>query len=253
MRERRLNNAENGFTLVELVLVALLLAIMSGILYGTIDGIVSTKNRIESHRKMNRVGAAVISRLSRELAGTMSGIQLSQNLNDDDSNDTQDDNNPASSNPFVPPLLNKDFFKGKASRGRGEQNEIIYFVSNSASQVFLSGGTNYGPVEVSYSLKRNPEPDVDKYGSDAPLVLVRSEQPADPGNEKTAEERRVVLPIADNVISLGFRYLLRGEWKDSFESVAQAIPSVVEITLRLRGENGETLAYRTAVSVSTPN
>ena len=83
------------------------------------------------------------------------------------------------------------------------------------------------------------------------MVLLREEVPAAiTNNTNLLKKRRIVLPLAGNVVSMNFRYLKDGKWKNEWKEINPPLPEALEITLGLEETNGEVAFYRTALPIS---
>ena len=71
------DNQEAGFTLVEMVAVAVLLSMLSLVLYGTLDGIINARAAILNRSKAGATARIVVERMTRELNGIVVGVTLS--------------------------------------------------------------------------------------------------------------------------------------------------------------------------------
>lgn len=215
-----------GFTLVEVAMVTLLLAMMAGILYGSLRSIVRTKTQIESQRAVMRTAEYVISRITRELTN-----RLDQPL--------------ATAEAAAP----KVSLRGKNRRENDVDSDLIRFVSLGAGQVLYEGLTNFGAVEVEYRLEEAGEGEQITSGpSGKRLVLVREEVPA-VDNKDIREKRRIVFPLSENVAELNFRYRHNGRWLDEWSEKRQTLPDAVEVTIGVPTASGAVERFRTAVSL----
>ena len=224
-------NTEKGFTLVEVVVVSVLLALLAGILYGTLTGIMNAKNSIEQQRDSLRTARSVLLRVTRELNGI-----ISENL----VFSTKNTNKPPEGKPFL----------GRDGRGGDGDDDSISFVTTSGAQAVMGGISNYGNIQISYRLEEDPDkiycnPDIEDIET---YVLVREESPAGLADEKVLKKRRVIFPIAADITSLNFRYLKNKKWQTQWGEKEKELPDAIEITIKIASRrNVET--FRTAIAL----
>ena len=217
--------SEQGFTLVEIMVVSMLLAIMSVILYSTLNGLIRGRNMVEGRRDTTRVAQYVLERISRELSSH------------------QDDSNPVALHNSLGPL---ESVKGSNSEGPAGG---IRFVSVNSAQISSNNLPNLGLVDIEYRLEKKKNNELSSSDEEG-MLLIRDEMPGGvPPNAKYDDfikNRRVLSPIAENVISLGFRFLSGGKWRNEWKG-SSALPEAVEISLAIRGAEKRTEIHRTAV------
>ena len=225
----RLNLSDNtkneaGFTFVEVLVVTMLLAVLSFIIFGSLDGIIRGREALQSRSTSTNVARTVLERMSREI-----------------------------SNRTLEPLAQGEQAEGstRARFGRrellaGENKEdrdIIRFTSSGTAQAAYGAFTNHGIVQIEYRLEEDPKGEEEDV-----YLLIREEYPVGVEDEETRTQGRVVFPLADNITQLNFRYLENAIWKDSWSAVA--LPEAVEITLKVKAENGLEMPFRTAIFVN---
>lgn len=247
---RRSLRNQRGFTLVEMIVVAALLALLAGLLYGTLNGITRTVDLVTSGIKTERAARLFFSRISRELQS-----RVPERLSSLQQSPTSAPTNP-------PPgfFLQGGYFIGtKGEGGVGSKGDSIRFVSDGVAQEPIGGLGNRGRVEVAYGLREAKREKEEL--SDAPKTfeLMRGElsytgQPnlgATPGLEPNDEDKPKELqtPLMDNVVSLQFRYLQDGKWIESWSDSQTRFPEAVEITLVLLDDRGKEEIYHTAIAV----
>ena len=107
---------ESGFTLVELLVVSVLLALLSTILHGTLSGIMRCRSLVESERDNTLAAQRILSRISRELSARVR-TPLRQ---EDDATEGGEESTPARAKWFafwrqtstVPPRYKRQKVKG---------------------------------------------------------------------------------------------------------------------------------------------
>ena len=223
---------EDGLTLIELVVVAVLLAVLSGILYGTLTGIMRARDSTDAVRSVDQSAHHVLSRITMEL-NSRGFAPLNSRTDDPQQQD-------APRAPSAPA-----YFLGTDQKSGAHERDSIRFVSASAAQPLLGAPSNFGLTEVEYRLAENP--DIPSIGDHPVLTLVRQEEPAATSSPDISKKRRVVLPLAENVVSLNFRYLKGGKWQNDWKESNPLYPDAVEISLELLRPDGKTELYRTAV------
>lgn len=231
MKRKRYETA--GFTLLELVVVAMLLSIILIVLFRTLNTIQASGKLIDNQRSAGKTAQVVLARLIREFSSRyqlpLSGDQ--QNIPPAGANQGGFNNNQAF-------LLGEDQETGKSD------TDSIRFVTEG-----FSGDTfgNPGVVEVAYSLHESTSEEL--RGGYRPYVLVREEVPWGVSEKDTAEKFKKVQPIAENIVSLNFRYFGNDSWKSTWNESNQLPPLAVEITLKVLGSSGQVETYRTAVAL----
>lgn len=239
MAQLSLRKSEVGMTLIELVVVALLMSVLSAILYGTINGIARARESTEHIGTIDQAAHQVLGRMMSELA-SRSFVPLN----------TQQGIDPTAAG-GIASIGNASVYLLGTDKKNGENDaDEIRFVSSSAAQPLIGAPSNHGLLEVKYRLAEDP----DRPKSDAEakvLSLVREEEPAAVTAKDLGKKRRIVLPIADNVVSLNFRYLKKGAWQNEWKESTPPLPEAIEITLQLMSPDGKKEWYRTAVPISS--
>ena len=233
-----------GFTLVELLLVTVLLAMMSGILYASIGGIIRSKKSLESKRDSLQIATYVLERMTRELS---SRLELSL------ANGGVGAAGGAASLAGVSSLVGvqKEYLQGEDGKIGTNDADTIRFTSASSGQSFFDSLSNSGVVEITYRLSENTEKTDDlSFGtSEKDLVMVREEVPADTKEKEIVNERKVIFPMAYNVVSFNLRYLKEGKWQNEWTEKKPVLPEAIEMTIKLRGEEDSIQQFKTAVGL----
>lgn len=226
-------------TLVELVVVAVLVAVLTAILYRTLDGIMRAKEMTSQLRSSDQTAHYLFSRITAELAGR-SFIPLN----------TREDDKQQSGQPSFGGT--PKYLVGTSDESGDARHDTLRFVSANAAQPFVGGPANHGMVEVEYHLADNPEREKLPFSGDGPtpMVLVRTEEPAAVNTGEILDKRKIILPVAENVVSLGFRYLKDGAWQKEWKETNPPLPEAIEIAIGIREKSGEVEVYKTSVPIS---
>lgn len=218
---------EAGFTLIEMIAVAALLAMMLSILYGTMDGMVRSKQAVESQRITGSVTRLVFERLDKELSS-----RVAEEITAEDKG--QEDPNTPTFQGFQ-----RTYFIGEDKKESQRDADSLRFVSATGAQAVYGARANYGYVEIKYSLVSPPDNQQIEAPKDLPrpLALVREEVPAGVSNEDTRNKRKVVIPISDRIMSFNIRYLKGGSWAESWTNSRRGLPDAVEVSVGVLGED----------------
>lgn len=233
--------AESGFTLVELLMVTVLLSIMVGVIYGTLGGIFRAQKIVDEKSQISRTAQFVLAKMIRELSN-FSTIEALSSANSQGS---------SASTVFPKPRL-----QGERETKSGKPHDSLRFISNGTGQANFGALTNYGLVEIKYSLQDAPTNDPLYQDSDS-SILVREEKPAMGQVSKDLAEilkqRTIRYPMAEGVVSLSFRYRNDEKWEDTWNEPTSKAPQAVEITLVLKDENDLEHSFKTAVAIPVKN
>lgn len=233
---------ESGLTLVEVVVVSVLLAFMSTILYSSLNGLTQSKERINSERIASRTARFVFSRLSREFRGSLAQpIYISDDSTSDNTeNSTQSTNTAAKAQVYL---------IGIDAERHSQSNDSVQFISSSGAQAVVGGMANYGHVQIRYQLVDNPD-DKESNNDEYPRrLLVREETPAGVTEPDIIKQRRVVFPIAHNISALNLRYFNNGKWIDQWMDDASGLPEAIEVSLSIANKDGKNETYKTAFAI----
>lgn len=218
---------EDGFTLIELVVVSLLLALLSAVVYGSITTLVRTKNVLEDRRVSERTAQSILSRLSRELENRQSE-PLTDLMNKRGRSSRR-----GKDNDFLSLLI------GRTRRLVGRDADSIRFVTLGSSASSNLG--NPGIVEVEYRVEAT------NLSREAPFILLREEIPAGVDDRRILESRQFRSVLSDKIHSLQFRYRFNRRWVNQWSASRETLPDAVEITLSVFTDSGGVDTYRTAV------
>ena len=144
--------SEKGFTMLELIVVSALLALMSAILYGTLNGIMRGQSLVSSGRTDYRVARYVFNRLGTELSSRMAEPLAA------------DKNASSSGTPFR--ASRRAYMFGQNKQSGSADTDSLRFVSAGAAQQIVGGGGNHGLVEIEYRLEKDPDADDFRLPSD---------------------------------------------------------------------------------------
>ena len=218
---KKINNLENnasekGFTLIELIIVSVLLAILGGLLYRTINGVIQAKNIVESEIEATSRAQFILEKIGRELSSVNLGAL---NL----------------SNGSGSLGLSNVIFLGQKDR--------ITFNTSAGGQIINGRNNNYGSVQVSYYLESESK----EFSGRKTFKLIREELPSGITDEKTVEMRRSSTTVINSVEKIAFRFYSRENWADTWDQ--PNLPEAVEILLLLKDIENTTKAYKTAYSL----
>lgn len=233
LRSSRLDE-QTGLTLVELVVVALLVALLTSSLYGSLNGIIRTRDVTEKLRQADRTAHYIFGRIGLEIAGR-SFVPL---------NKTKDEESES-----PPPTgATASYIRGTANQDGDYDSDSLRFVSANAAQSFIGSAGNAGVVEIEYRLEKAKDSSA---GDKLPKrVLIREEIPANTADTDTQQKRRVLLPLSDEVVSLKFRYKKSGKWQSGWKETTPPLPEMLEMTVGIRGDNERVEFYRTAFPIT---
>jgi type II secretion system protein J len=186
----------SGFTLVELMLAILILAIMMSIVYGVLVSTVTAARRIEEITASSEIGPAILTRIRADLESA-----------------------------FLP--KDGEFFLGGKRAGGGADRDRLDFISSEVaygSENDVEEPRFHCINEVGYQvLDSRKDPNAG--------ILYRREDffiDADPLKGGHLTE------MYDRVRSLSFRYFDGEEWKPEWSSKAKkSLPKAVEIELKI--------------------
>ncbi|MCC6932692.1 MAG: prepilin-type N-terminal cleavage/methylation domain-containing protein [Deltaproteobacteria bacterium] len=219
-----------GMTLVEVVVVSLLLALLATALYSSLNGIIRSSRSIESQRETLRTARSVFSKMIKELNGAVPDKLVFVGKKKGNSNNS----------------TNQSFVGAKALGGGS-----ITFITTSGTQAVFGGAANYGSVQITYRLAEDSRasynnPEIKNLKT---YVLVREETPAEVTHSETLKKRRIITPIAADVVALNFRFMQKKKWKESWTSKGPPLPKAVEITITLASAYRPPETFRTAIAL----
>lgn len=229
--------AESGFTLLEIIVVTGLLVLMGGILFGTVGSFIRGRNLVLDGRDNQRTATLLFSRLNRELLSAVDEPINSEAL--ESAGETSGN------------ISSRRYLLGIDESGAKADKDKIRFVSEGSGQAVIGGRNNFGRVEIEYKLVEPEDSPAVQLGEERSYMLVREEYPAGISDSEIYKKRKIVLPLADNVLSLNFRYRVAERWFDSWRGRRFGFPEVIEIELKLASERGGPETFKTAVTINT--
>lgn len=186
-----------GFTLVELMLAVLILAIMMSIVYGVVVSTVSAARRIEEVTASSEVGPAILTRIRADLEAAM-----------------------------LPPKEG-EFFLGTKQGGGGEGRDRLDFISSEVaygSENDIEEPRFHCINEVGYQVQDS------RKDTNAAVLYRREDFFIDADPLKGGH----LIEMYDRVRSLSFRYYDGEDWKPEWSSKAKkGLPKAVEIELKI--------------------
>lgn len=221
-----------GFTLIEILVVTLLLSCMSAILYGTINGIIKAQKVVEEQREVGREAAFLLEHITQELS-SKAMIPLF----------TKEDEAKAG-NQTRHYLIGLN--KNKTNAGADQIRFTTHNLTGQNIKIVSSG-----IIEVEYRLERLK----DSTARRPVYALIRSETPAGLTDTKLYEKQTITQELSNRVIGFDLRYLDDEQWRDSFNDVSdedqyiETMPRAIEISLTLSREDGGEELFRTAVAL----
>jgi len=227
-----LRGRRSAFTLIELVIALSILGLIMGVSYSTLHGIMQGKKTLDDGRDMRLVSSSIISRFSRELQMSTSGMPLlppRDNLSDRHSSRTS-------------------MLADSVTTRDGYSADRLTFLALEAGQYVGDTGSHSGIVQVTYYLEENQFSSNHGYQT---YSLMREETPYIRPFED-AYSRTMIFPIASNVLGLRFRYYDPDteQWiPDWGKEGLIGIPSVIEYSFTLVSPDGniETLTSSVAL------
>lgn len=228
-----------GFTLLEVVVVTVLLMLMGGILFGTVGSFVRGRTLVLDGRGNQRAATLIFSRLNRELLSMAPEALSSEALQN--------------SGERAGNISQKRYVLGTDNSGGKSERDSIRFASEGSGQAVIGGQNNHGRVEIEYRLVEPEGSASTEFGKERRYVLVREEYPAGIKDSTIYKKRKIVIPLAENVLSLNFRYRLGEKWFDAWRGRQVGFPDVVEVEIELASDRGASETFKTAVTVNTRN
>jgi general secretion pathway protein J len=208
-----------GFTLMEVMIAATIVAIMGGLIYGSFGPMLRAKEVLEAESEHYRATQVALSRMSRE-------ISMAFFSNDFDHTRYRDKSDMPT------------FFTGEGDR--------LQFTSF-AHQRRYKDAKESDQAMFDYHMGRDPDADLDDDGRD---VLVRREKVVLDENWARGGVEQV---LSDDVKKIQFEYYddSRHEWVDEWDTRRDRdrLPERVRITLTAPDETGKEVKYSTEARI----
>ncbi len=232
--------SQDGMTLVELLVVTLLLAVLSGLLYGTLSGIIRAREQLIVKRQAYRSAANFISRLRSEFASAQAEALFQGG------NGLPAQGSSAAEASTVAPIR---YVAGANLRSGQYDSDSIRFTTASGAQEIYDAESNRGLIEVAYRIESENDASL---GQNRTGVLIREEMPAGVKIDATLRRRRRIFPVCDKVISFNLRYSRDGKWLQEWKDASSRLPRAVDVELILADSNGDPVVIRTALPFGAP-
>ncbi len=227
---------QSGLTLVELVVVAVLLALMSAVLFGTINGIIRSRNTVEQKRIIGRTARYVLGQIREDLRARVAEPVIGE-----------DEKASGAGNPYQ-----NTYMIGRRNETDQKNADTLTFVTQNLSAPGTNGTLLPGHSEVSYYLTSasGTLPASGTENADQSLRLIRDTVPAGTKNKKIRDERRSSFVIADNISGLRFRYLFSGKWSEQWLPGQARLPDAIEVTLDIGSAAQDSQRYKMLVALN---
>jgi general secretion pathway protein J len=212
---------QKGFTLIEVLIAVVLLAIISVLVFQSMGSMAGSRERFETRSQVYRGANVFLDRMTRELATTV--LYANIELLGVSANGEQ---------------MSKSVFSGA---NNGDQDKLTF--DNLSHTRYLKDSKESDLAEVTYFLEPQEE-------GDGLFVIKRREKcplDAEPG------EKGKVTVLLDGVRELNFRYYdpVKGEYQEEWDTTkldfANRLPRAVELTLVLQdpADEDNTLRFKT--------
>lgn len=219
-RRSRARGASRGLTLLEIMVAVGVLALVAMMIYGTLDGMSSSRRNLEYASERQHQGRSALTRMAREIQSAF--VSLHRPID--------------ASQPFQ-----RTAFIG-TDRGSFDRLDFTSF-----SHLRISEGAHESDQnELSYFASRDPQTGV--------TDLARRESRY---IDEYPERGGVVQVLAQDVLSFELAYFdpLTGDWKTSWDTtqetgLAERLPSQVKIELVLARAGGEPMRFVTKVPIA---
>lgn len=229
---------EEAFTIIELLTVAVLLAMLSAILYSSLTAVLNGRELVTAKREVTLVAEHIFSQLTTDLTARES-IPLER------------DDTPQAGGSAFRGFGVKRYMASKNASKQNAAADSLVFVTHSFPISVVSQAQNFGMVEVQYRIEELPRELQLEQETTTRFRLLREERPAAVSEKKTREEHRVVTILSDSIVDFNLRYLLNEKWQDEWSGTSgRAFPEAIEITLGLIDSEQVEHRFRTAVAIS---
>lgn len=217
-------NFKRGFTLIELMMGAVVLAMIGVLTYGSLWGTFRTQKTVNDRTEMQETGTALISKIRDELSQTF----------------------------FVESTKPLTTFKGEDN---GNQDKIAFTAL--AHYPTAANAHESDQTELRYFLETNPQ-------DNSLYLLKRVELPFLTTRENVAKVEFEALTVASNVTEFNIEYFdgqkYVKEWDMASVERRNKLPELIRVDLALRDDKNRTFYFQTVVdlpmaeslSVNTP-
>ena len=250
---------QRGFTLPEVLVVTVLLALLSAILYSVISGILRSREIAHSIVDVDRNAHVILARMTEEFSSRSLMIPVRNSSGSEPTPDPQRGPTPGAGEGSPWRYVGAQYFVGRNTRDGEYDRDSLRFVTHSSGLAPSGVFANHGPIEILYQLQAGSEIEgadgerITKQGfadASTPLTLVREEYPASVDDKEILKQRHFVTPIAEGILSLNFRFQKEGKWLEQWRDQSPPLPEAIEITIGLKGEGDRVEYYRTAIAIS---
>lgn len=233
-----LKNFSYGFTLIEILLASLILALIMGVTYSSLSYIVKTKNLLDDNRDCSAIGNSLLNRLTKEFQLAFADPRKSIIFEEDDNSSS------SAKNTANATFIGKSLVSQTSDKYR---HDTVYFLAAEGGQYLPDAQQHSGVVQISYKIV----PNVDRVTQDSQdYCLVREEIPhiMPP---KEAYKRKLIFPLACNIVSWQLSYYnsKSKNWVQDwgYEIDQPKLPSMIFFNLMLKSKAGKIHEYKTAI------
>jgi general secretion pathway protein J len=235
LRARTVASA-GAFTMIEVVIAITILAIIMGVTYSALTGIIKTKKLLDDGRDSRLIANSLLNRFSRELQLASAGTTLM----------------PAREDSKGKQISRISLLGAPNKLDNGQEGDRITFMALEGGQYLPDGGTHSGIVQITYRVEKDPDAPL---GNNETYYLVREETPYYRPFEK-AYEKTMIFPVTHDLVSLKLQYFSTeaGEWQNDWGEEASArLPSMVRFRFQLRTPLGKIETYAATVALRSLN
>lgn len=225
---------EGAFTLLEIIVVVLLLGFISSITFTAMANLMKSKDLVLSQRKLYNDARYIFDRLNREFSA-----METQPL---PTSDQQSQQTSGKRNAFL---------NAEDIQSSNADTDAIRFITSQGSQYFFNASTNGDLTELYYHLVESQDSaDEDRnQGHWQKYTLVREEAAVGTQASPSAEKKKVIFPISENIISLNFSYALNGKWLSQWQDPYR-LPEAIQVTLSMQVDESPVEEFQTAFAIS---
>lgn len=224
---------DKGFTLAELMISVLILAIISTLAYRSLSAIIRSKQILDQERDVLMIANSVLSRVTKEFQRATNRKLLPPG------------GNTASAYKQDVYLIGED-----KKMGSGDADSIT-FMADEVGQYVSDDQHNTSMVQIGYRVEKNPDLK-ETSGKKTTYLLIRDEVPDIKPYDK-AFKRRMTFPVTDKLISLNLSYYDKdnSQWLNEWDQTKAAkLPAVIKVTIELENLAGQPRSFTTILPVS---